>query len=147
MRQATPTQLNDSIVWNFVTEDDKGNQHYMERRLYRRGEVIKVLSLLIFPSLVETEFGEAAQSQYCEVVDVKARRFRMEQEALIDPEGELLHVSEFVDGFESGCPLGSVNEARMQFIEKLLHDCKRRKLRLPLRRGTNKIRIINKRKK
>lgn len=147
MRQAIQTQLNDSIKWHFIAEDDRGCQHFMERRLYKRGEAMKVLSLIIFSPPMETEFGKAAQSQYCAVVDIKTRRFSIDQEALIDAEGNLLQLTEFTEGIESGCPSGSVNEARMQFVSELLHDCNRRRLKLPIRRGINKIRFTNKRTK
>jgi hypothetical protein len=141
MRQAIQNRLNDAIKWHFLVADDEGNEHYVERKIYRCGETVKVLCLLLFKAPLTTEFGQVKASQYPQTINIKARQCHIEQEALIDADGELLHLNKYEEPSIFGCPPNSINEVRLAFVQQLLHDCKRQKLKFPVRRGTHKIRF------
>lgn len=89
---------------------------------------MKVTCLMVYSLPEKTKLGAIAAVQSLQLININTGTTRILKEALVDPEGKLLHLDEDVKGNEYNSPPGSVAEQKMEFIRKLLHDCKRQRL-------------------
>jgi hypothetical protein len=142
-KMTTETECNQQ-EWIPLCQSDDGSDYSIDSKLVEvQGDIVRVRRALVLGTPEKTAWGVVAASQSLQRVNLKTGTWATEKEVLLGLEAQLLHIDEEIDGEELPSPPGSVNAVGLSFIRTLLRDRKRRKLRLPLRRGTHKIRFNN----